>query len=214
MPFLAQKHMKTAENRLVLGLFSLFFLFIQSCSAPPVLDELNTFENNRWHMDSTITVEWLFGVKAAAQFGRLTVTVTGIFSQQKSESNSVTTQGGAQVTEFEVKADDYEENRHFFLAQYFRDNYDAWLSDLPLVKSPVNITKVEVWKTNQTGDNDGGQRSVVAFMDLGETGANVFNQTLIGPGSGNQQLPNNNANDLYQQMTSTYAGARDINNTH
>ena len=65
----------------------------------------------------------LFGVKAAAQFGRLTV--TGIFSQQKSESNSVTTQGGAQVTEFEVKADDYEENRHFFLAQYFRDNYNA-----------------------------------------------------------------------------------------
>ena len=58
MPFLAQKHMKTAENRLVLGLFSLFFLFLQSCSAPPVLDELNTFENNRWHMDSTITVEW------------------------------------------------------------------------------------------------------------------------------------------------------------
>jgi cell surface protein SprA len=153
----------------------------------------------------------LFGVKAAAQFGRLTV--TGIFSQQKSESNSVTTQGGAQVTEFEVQADDYEENRHFFLAQYFRDNYDAWLSDLPLVKSPINITKIEVWKTNQTGDNDGGQRSVVAFMDLGETTSKVFNQSLIGPGSGNQQLPNNNANNLYQQMTSTYAAARDINNT-
>ena len=56
MPFLAQKHMKTAENRLVLGLFSLFLLFLQSCSPPPVLDELTTFENNRWHMDSTITV--------------------------------------------------------------------------------------------------------------------------------------------------------------
>ena len=153
----------------------------------------------------------LFGVKAAAQFGRLTV--TGIFSQQKSESNSVTTQGGAQVTEFEVKADNYEENRHFFLAQYFRDNYDAWLSDLPLVKSPINITKIEVWKTNQTGDNDGGQRSVVSFIDLGETAADVFNQSFVGPGSGNQQLPNNNANNLYQSMTSTYAAARDINNT-
>lgn len=153
----------------------------------------------------------LFGVKAAAQFGRLTV--TGIYSQQKSESNSVTTQGGAQVTEFEVKADNYEENRHFFLSQYFRDNYDAWLSDLPLVKSPINITKIEVWKTNQSGSNDGGQRSVVAFMDLGETMANVFNQALIGPGSGNPQLPNNKANNLYQQMTSTYAAARDINNT-
>ena len=58
MPFLAQKHIKTAENRLVLGLFSLFLLFLQSCSPPPVLDELTTFENNRWHMDSAITVQW------------------------------------------------------------------------------------------------------------------------------------------------------------
>ena len=58
MPFFAQKHIKTAENRLVLGLFSLFLLFLQSCSPPPVLDELTTFENNRWHLDSAITVQW------------------------------------------------------------------------------------------------------------------------------------------------------------
>lgn len=58
MPFLAQKLIKTAENRLVLGLFSLFLLFLQSCSPPPVLDELTTFENNQWHLDSAITVQW------------------------------------------------------------------------------------------------------------------------------------------------------------
>ena len=58
MPFLAQKHIKTAGNRLVLDLFSLFFLFLQSCSPTPVLDELTAFENNRWHMDSAITVQW------------------------------------------------------------------------------------------------------------------------------------------------------------
>lgn len=58
MPFFAQKLTKTAENRLVLGLFSLFLLFLQSCSPPPVLDELTTFENNRWHIDSAITVQW------------------------------------------------------------------------------------------------------------------------------------------------------------
>ncbi|MCB0755895.1 MAG: cell surface protein SprA, partial [Flavobacteriales bacterium] len=64
----------------------------------------------------------LFGVKAKLQFGRLSV--TGIFSQQKSETNTVETQGGAQVTQFELKADEYEDNKHFFLSQFFRDNYD------------------------------------------------------------------------------------------
>ena len=58
MPFFAQKHIKSAENRLVLGLFSLFLLFLQSCSAPPLLDEMTSFENNQWHMDSAITVQW------------------------------------------------------------------------------------------------------------------------------------------------------------
>ena len=67
----------------------------------------------------------LFGVKAALQFGRLTV--TGIFSQQQSQSNTVETQGGAQVTKFELKADEYEDNKHFFLSQFFRENYDLWL---------------------------------------------------------------------------------------
>lgn len=152
----------------------------------------------------------LFGVKAKMQFGRLSV--TGIFSQQKSESNSVTLDEGAQVTKFELKADEYEDNRHFFLAQFFRDNYDQWLEDLPLVKSPINITRIEVWKTNLDGSADGGQRNVVAFMDLGETTNDTYNNTLVGPGSGNQQIPNNNANSLYSQMTNQYQGARDIDN--
>ncbi|MCF8258793.1 MAG: cell surface protein SprA, partial [Flavobacteriales bacterium] len=56
----------------------------------------------------------LFGAKVALKFGRLKV--TGIFSQQKSQSNSVETQGGAQITQFEVRADQYEANRHFFLS--------------------------------------------------------------------------------------------------
>lgn len=152
----------------------------------------------------------LFGVKAALQFGRLTV--TGIFSQQRSESNTVETQGGAQVTEFELKADEYEDNRHFFLTQFFQQNYDAWLADLPLVKSPINITRIEVWKTNVSGSSDGGQRNVVAFMDLGEKPQDTYNTTFVQPGSGNTQLPNNNANTLYQQMTTTFAAARDVDN--
>ena len=152
----------------------------------------------------------LFGVKTKLQFGRLTV--TGIFSQQKSESNSVETEGGAQITQFEVKADEYEVNRHFFLSQFFRDGYDTWLEDLPLVKSPINITRIEVWVTNTGAQTDGGQRNIAGFMDLGEPVGGTYNQTLIGPGSGNQTLPNNSANNLYQKLTSTYNGARDISN--
>ncbi len=152
----------------------------------------------------------LFGVKAKLQFGRLTV--TGIFSQQKSESNTVETQGGAQVTEFELKADEYEDNKHFFLSQFFRDNYDQWLEDLPLVKSPINITRVEVWTTNVNINAEGGQRNVVALMDLGERPSDTYNTTFVQGGSGNQQVPNNNANSLYGQLTSQYVGARDIDN--
>lgn len=150
----------------------------------------------------------LFGVKAVAKFGRLTV--TGIFSQAKSESNSVETQGGAQVTKFSVKADEYEAYRHYFLTQFFRDNYDQWLADLPLVKSPINITRIEVWITNTSAQTNGGQRNVVAMMDLGEPVADTYNHTFIGPGSGDQGIPNNNANNLYQKLTSTYVGARNI----
>ena len=74
--------------------------------------------------------------------------VTGVFSQQKSESKTITVEGGAQKNVFKLTADQYEENRHFFLAQYFRDNYNKALSELPIINSPVNITKIEVWVTN------------------------------------------------------------------
>ena len=152
----------------------------------------------------------LFGVKTKLQFGRLTV--TGIFSQQKSESNAVETQGGAQITEFEVKADEYESNRHYFLSQFFRESYDKWLEDLPLVKSPVNISRIEVWVTNTSAQTDGGQRNIVSFMDLGEPTSQTYNNTFVGPGTGNQSLPNNSANNLYEKITSTYIGARNVDN--
>ena len=59
----------------------------------------------------------LFGFKTKLQFGKLTL--TGLVSQQNSESKTVSTQGGVQSTKFNIKADNYDANRHFFLAQYF-----------------------------------------------------------------------------------------------
>ena len=83
----------------------------------------------------------LFGIKSKLQFGKLTL--TGLISQQNSESKTVNTQGGVQSTQFSIKADDYDANRHFFLAQYFYDNYDTFASKLPHVSSGITITRIE-----------------------------------------------------------------------
>ena len=71
----------------------------------------------------------LFGIKSKLQFGKLTA--TALVSQQNSESKTVNTQGGAQTTQFSVNADEYDQNRHYFLAHYFRDNYDRFAARLP-----------------------------------------------------------------------------------
>src|SRR5690606_13837290 len=89
----------------------------------------------------------LFGVKAQFQFGK--TTITGVFSEQKSQTRSVTAQGGGTIQDFELFALDYDADRHFFLSQYFRNNYDKALDRYPLIDSRVQITRIEVWITNK-----------------------------------------------------------------
>ena len=149
----------------------------------------------------------LFGIKTALQFGKLRV--TSIFSQQKSESSTINIEGGAQIEDFEIKADDYEANRHFFLSHYFKDNYDRALANLPIINSGVNITKVEVWVTNKSGDFN-SSRNVVAFMDLAESQSNIYATSLISQ-TGQGIYPYNGLNNLYDLMNTSYPGIRDIN---
>jgi cell surface protein SprA len=108
----------------------------------------------------------LFGVKTQLQFGKLTV--TSVFSQQKSEKKQIKITNGAQKTEFKFLADNYEANKHFFLAQYFRDNYDKALESPPIVKSNVLISRVEVWVTDRSRNGLDDTRDVLALIDLGE----------------------------------------------
>ena len=54
----------------------------------------------------------LFGVKTELKFGD--TRINAIFSEQKSESRSVVSEGGGTIQEFEFRALDYDENRHFF----------------------------------------------------------------------------------------------------
>ncbi|MDE6143541.1 MAG: cell surface protein SprA, partial [Muribaculaceae bacterium] len=146
----------------------------------------------------------LFGIKSKLQFGKLTL--TGLVSQQNSESKTVNTQGGVQTTSFALKADDYDANRHFFLAQYFYDNYDTFASKLPHVSSGVTITRVEVWVTNKNGNYD-ESRNFVGFMDLGES-TRLASDYWIPDHS--YAVPSNQSNNLLEVLKTEYPEARNI----
>lgn len=150
----------------------------------------------------------LFGLKTELQFGRLTV--TSVISQQKGESSTVEVKGGAQISDYEVYADEYEANKHFFLSHYFRDTYDQSMSKLPLVSSGINIERIEVWVTNKTSNFE-ETRNIVALMDLAESQANIYNPVFAFqeiPGNG--VYPRNSTNGMYEQLQTTYSGIRDV----
>ncbi len=107
----------------------------------------------------------LFGAKTQLQFGR--TTVTAVFSEQKSETNNVKLEGGGQKNEFEIQADKYDEDRHYFVARHFYEAYDDALVDMPFVTSPVDINKIEVWITNTKADYNNA-RNIFALTNIGD----------------------------------------------
>lgn len=135
----------------------------------------------------------LFGVKTQLQFGKLYV--TGVLANQRSQQSSQRMEGGAASTSFEIKAHDYEENRHFLLGQYFKNNFNKAMQNLPVVSSQVQILRMEVWVTNRNGATT-DTRDIVAFMDLGER--SPYNNNILS--ITNNELPDNNANDLYGRL--------------
>lgn len=144
----------------------------------------------------------LFGIKTQLQFGKLSV--TSVFSQQRGKSQTVDVKGGAQTTTFTITADQYEINRHFFLSQFFKDNYDRNLNQLNRISSPYNITRVEVWVTSRSFVSSQNQqnRNIVAFADLGEYLPDS-GQTLIDRPSGapwNVVEPSDSSNNLYDKL--------------
>ena len=149
----------------------------------------------------------LLGLKTQLQFGRATVTT--IFSQQKSNSKVIDVSGGAQTTDFDIYADQYETNKHFFLSHYFKSRYNEAMSQLPFINSPVNITKIEVWVTNKTGTIE-DTRNILAFLDLGESQEDMYNTTLFSDNA-DFSYPDNDNNTLYQQMLSEGEPLRNIN---
>jgi cell surface protein SprA len=112
----------------------------------------------------------LFGVKAQMQFGKLFVTTLATTQRGKQSSIKVqgSTNGAAQGQAFRNCGSNYDENRHFFLGQFFRDNFEGWLGTLPQITSGINITRVEVYLLNRQNDTQ-TLRNVVGIMDMGES---------------------------------------------
>ncbi|MGB3616957.1 MAG: cell surface protein SprA, partial [Catalinimonas sp.] len=138
----------------------------------------------------------LFGIKAQLQFGRWSV--TGLASTQRGKSESVSLQGGAQRREFEIRVDEYDENRHFFLSHFFRQNYERWLQRTPVITSGVNITRVEIYLTNRSNETT-NLRNVVGLLDLGETDS-IFRDVLVQQNAAAGAPTANGNNDLFGSL--------------
>lgn len=141
----------------------------------------------------------LMGVLTELKFGKLNLTT--VFSQQKSETKTIEVQGGSQRTKFNVKADDYDENRHYFLNHQFRDNYEVALSTIPLIQSGVSIQTVEVWVLNRQGSTD-NTRNLVAFLDIAENKIENLQNKQISINPSQAATANNDANNLYETVKS------------
>jgi len=140
----------------------------------------------------------LFGVKTQMQFGKLSV--TAVASTQRGRRDNLTIDANGQGRSFDIPASKYDENRHFFLAHFFRDNYERWLRGLPQVLSGVNVTRIEVYIMNRAANTE-TLRNFAAFTDMGE-GRVLLNPTNPAIGSGNPTAPAGNAaNNLYSNIS-------------
>lgn len=145
----------------------------------------------------------LFGIRTDMQFGKLNLQT--VISQKKTKSTTVSSRNGAQLNTFEIEAYNYDENRHFFLAQYFHDNYDRACSTLPNITSGISITRVEVWVTNTSGATQ-NTRDIVGFVDLAER-SKISNPQWQGVGA---DVPQNSANSLYGTIVGSYPESRNV----
>lgn len=160
----------------------------------------------------------LFGVKAKTKFGRLTMTT--VLSQDRGQKSEVESKGGAQISEFEVNGDNYEANKHFFLSEFFRGNYERAVADPLYLQSGINITRIEVWVTNtRTNPN---ARDILAFQDLGTANDTFVYRHRTNPAPGTNYfvtpfrtsnfIAANDANNLYQDVNNSFEarGGRQI----
>lgn len=150
----------------------------------------------------------LFGAYTQMKFGRTTVDF--IAASSKGRKTEINITGTSQVQEFELTADNYEQNRHYFTNLYFHDTYDESMSTIPIPNTTINLTRIEVWVMNRTNEIE-NTRNIIAFADLGEAletncqgvPGNYTNVSGI-------PLPKNDGNGLYA-WASQQPGIRGFN---
>lgn len=143
----------------------------------------------------------LFGFHTKLKFGKLTI--DAVLSEKETSTENMQVKGGASSHEFEIRADEYEENRHYFLAQYFYENYNQAMSTLPIVNSNIKIIRLEVWRTN-VGAAVTQNRNILALTDLGENHPSNSRVNSMGV-----VRPSNRSNDLLQLINTS--SVRSIN---
>lgn len=147
----------------------------------------------------------LFGIKSIAEFGPLRV--TSVVSQQDGESNVETISGGSQEQQIQIRPADYEDDRHFFLDFYTRQEFENSLSNPQQLSQTLQIADVEVWILRENVQTEEGSRLAVALADIG----------TVEPVPGEFAPPNNEfdafPDDLLNQFRDQQQGvaAEDLN---
>ncbi|MTI88702.1 MAG: cell surface protein SprA [Balneolaceae bacterium] len=108
----------------------------------------------------------LFGIKSIAELGPLKL--TSVLSQQKGESKSTTITGGSEETTISIHPTDYEDNRHFFIDFYNRQQFEANVSNPQVLGQAYQIQDLKVWVSEpQVGTTAEDAFKAAAFTDLG-----------------------------------------------
>lgn len=107
----------------------------------------------------------LFGVKSVAQLGALEV--TSVLSQQEGEGNTQTITGGAQEQDISIRPANYENDTHFFLDFYTRQQFEQNMSDPQQLGQALQLSEVKVWILRESTQSFEGERQAIAMVDLG-----------------------------------------------
>ena len=107
----------------------------------------------------------LFGIKSEAKFGPLTL--TSVISQQEGDSQTESISGGSTESEISLRPTDYQEDRHFFLDFFSRQEFEDAMSD-PVISTRIyEITRMDVYLLNISSEAEDDQRRGIALTDLG-----------------------------------------------
>lgn len=106
----------------------------------------------------------LFGIKTKLRFGN--TNITGVLARKNSQTKTIIAKPDGTLTHFNLKASDYDSERHFFVAHFFRNHYNEFMKNRPLIRSNIKITRLEIWITNTT-QNVKNTRNIIALADLG-----------------------------------------------